>query len=738
MALDRNVLVSRECGDLRHTVEFAGSYSRAIMEPYQICARGRRPQVHGSPFFLSVMLRFIRISALALLGLAALLLPLTHEPLDAQAVSPLFYYYEGARIPLSLNPARIAVRFKPEVSESTRRAISAETGDIQSFDARVDEPALSLTLLPVSLGHDPLGAIGKFKQRSEVQSAGRVFQFEDGTQYAETEEFVARFKAGFSPAAIDMFNLANGVGLVREQDFSNHVLILRPLSGNPSNALDLANMYVQSGSVEFAEPNFALIQPLPRESPTVAAFNSPTTPNDPDFLNQWALKNSGQFSGSLAGADINAPAAWGVTTGSSQIKIAIIDEGVDSTNPDLTGKVLPGYSSIDGSSNTQPNANDYHGTSVAGIAAANTNNGQGIAGVCWACQILPVRVAYEDGNGNWVTTIAKLAAGIDWAWSNGADILSNSWTMSAPSGDVTNSIVNARFFGRPTPNGGEFGSTVVFAAGNENSGSVSFPASLNKYVIAVGASNWCDQRKTPTNTPCNHKDPGWGSNYGTALDLLAPGEAIYTTCNGINCASGKYTYFSGTSASTPVVAGIAGLLYSLNPNLQPQDVQNALQEGAKDLSPAGRDDQTGYGRVDAYGAVAALYDVGISVTDNNPLCHPGDQVQYTLTYSNSGMTAMGGAVAKVTLPTGLNYVSSSPVFNPLGGGVYQLSLGTLSRFANGTATFTAEVQSGTEGQRLTLTAQIGGSFPELNTRDNTASDTTAVASTSLFLPLITR
>jgi uncharacterized repeat protein (TIGR01451 family) len=265
---------------------------------------------------------------------------------------------------------------------------------------------------------------------------------------------------------------------------------------------------------------------------------------------------------------------------------------------------------------------------------------------------------------------------------------------------------------------------------------VPFPADLSNYVISVGASNWCDQRKTPLNDaangPCNFNDP-WGSNYGSSLDLLAPGEAIMTTCNGAGCTG----YFSGTSASAPLVAGVVGLLYSLNPNLTPEDVQNALQAGAKDLPPAGRDTQSGYGRVDAYGAIAALYDVGIELSDNNALPHVGDSVQYSVTYSNGGMTAMAGNVLQVTLPTGLNYVSSSPVFTSAGGGVYQLSAGTLARFASKTATLTARVLPGSEGQSLTTTAGIAGTFPELNTANNTASDTIVVPGRDLYLPFIT-
>lgn len=675
------------------------------------------------------MARVVRRHILAGLGIAALVLFLTGEPLSAQSSAPLFYYYEGGRVPLTLNPGQILVGFKPGVSDSTRMAVADSTGDIRSYDEGLDERPLSVSLLPMNPGRDPLVAIQRFKQHPEVQTAGRVFRFDDGGQFAETDEFVARFKTGITTDVIARFNSANRVQLVREQEFSDHVMILQPAPGNPQSALDLANAYFQSGLVDFAEPNFVIVQPALRETLPAPSTVTQVNPNDTGFSLQWPLKNTQQFQGSVEGADINATSAWGVTTGATQIKIAIIDEGVDSTNQDLQGKVLPGINVTvnPNNSDTSPNAGDKHGTAVASIAAANSNNALGITGVCWACKILPVKVAFEDSSGNWVTTTSRLAAGIDWAWSNGADVLSNSWTMSAASDDVKFAIVNARFGGR-----GGRGSALVFAAGNNNSSTISFPANLNKYVIAVGASNWCDRRKTPTNDDCNDHETNWGSNYGGVLDLVAPGQIVLASCNGANC----YEYFSGTSASTPLVAGAAALLYSLNPNLQPQDVQNALQLGAKDLPPSGKDAQSGYGRLDAYRAMAALYDVGITIVDNNSLVHPGDAVQYTLTYSNSGLTVMGGTVLQVALPPGLTYLNSNPAFTPLGGGVYQLNAGSLPRFVSRTATLTAQVQPGTEGQALTAVAQIAGAFPELDTSDNTASDTVGVAKTNIFLPFI--
>lgn len=669
-----------------------------------------------------------------------------HEPLAAQNTSPYYYYYQGTRIPLDLNSALVAVRFDPTLAPDVRRNTATASGDVNNFDARLELPLGNVTLLPIRAGVAANAAQARLKSQPGIISAAPVYQVADGTQLIETEEFIARFRPELPAAAIGVFNLANGVTFVRAQPDSDRVMILKPTAGNPRSARELANAYVESGWVEFAEPNFIVRAAQVHSNALVGPQAADLATSDTNFNLQWALKNTRQFFGSVQGDDIKAPQAWGVTQGASSLKIAIIDEGVDASHPDLAGKVQSGINETvqPPNTNTQPSANDHHGTATAGIAAANSNNARGIAGVCWYCQILPVKVAVEDSQGHWITQTSMLAAGIDWAWQNGADVLSNSWTMSAPSDDVRSSIFSARFGGR----GGK-GSTIVFAAGNDNANTVNsslcqnpngspvvFPACLNNYVIAVGASNWCDQRKTNTNDGCNNNDASWGSNFGNALDLVAPGEAIFTTCNGNDCTNGAYTYFAGTSASTPLVAGAAALLYSLNPNLTPDKVQSVLQTGAKDLGIGGKDNDTGYGRLDANRAILALYNLGISASDNKTFVHANDNITYTLAYSNTGITAMGSTVISVTLPTNTNYLGSTPAFTAQGGGVYQLALGTLGSNATGAATFRVQPQAGSEGQTLTFKTQISGAFPELVMTDNLSSDVSFVVAQDLFLPMV--
>jgi subtilisin family serine protease len=310
---------------------------------------------------------------------------------------------------------------------------------------------------------------------------------------------------------------------------------------------------------------------------------------------QWSLKNTQQLWG-VSGADIKAVDAWAISQGSSNTVIAIIDEGVDLSHPDLASKLVPGYDATGYGSNGGPSGNDAHGTNCAGIAAAITNNSQGVAGIARLAKIMPVRIAKDDGSGGWLTSDSWIADGINWAVNHGADVLSNSWGGGTPATVLTNAIKNAKTNGR---NGK--GSVVVFAAGNAN-GPVSYPATLSE-VIAVGALSPCDERKAPTS--CDG-EWWWGSNYGNELDITAPGVHMYSTDiqGSAGYSTDDYFYdFNGTSSACPVVAGVAGLLLGKCPNMKATAVERILKRTADDLGTSGWDQYFGYGRVNAHKAL---------------------------------------------------------------------------------------------------------------------------------------
>jgi len=291
-------------------------------------------------------------------------------------------------------------------------------------------------------------------------------------------------------------------------------------------------------------------------------------PNDPSYANQWFHPKIGDDK------------AWDITFGSSEIIIAILDTGVDSTHPDLAANIVPGRNIFDGNSNT---SDVYgHGTAVAGNAAMVGNNSVGGAGVCPGCKIMPIRISGPDG---WANSI-NAYLGLEYAADNGARVANISYEFG------TSSIVQL---------GAEYliskGGVVTVSAGN--SGQLVNTASSDK-LLTVGSVNSSDIKSS------------W-SNYGPVLAVMAPGEGMYLTNNG-----GGYGSWAGTSFSAPTVAGVIGLMFSINPNLTPQEAMDIVKNTAIDLGTTGYDNTYGWGRVNAEAAVLA----SIGAPTNTPTATP--------------------------------------------------------------------------------------------------------------------
>jgi subtilisin family serine protease len=347
--------------------------------------------------------------------------------------------------------------------------------------------------------------------------------------------------------------------------------------------------------VLFAEPVF-LFQPLM------------DAPDDPLFGDSWHLDNTGQH-GFGIDADLDALEAWSLVTGSPDVVVAIIDEGVDMDHEDLAPSIVAGIDVTDRSASPpggvagNASSSDPHGTACAGIVGALGGNGKGSVGVAYGCSLMSVRIA-RGASGTW-TTNEWAASGIELAWRGGADILSNSWGGGTPSSVIDAAVVNAVTRGRSG-----LGCVVLFATGNNN-GAVHYPANL-PWTLGIGATSPCDERKSPTS--CDGES-WWGSNWGPGLDLVAPGVLIRTTdiMGSGGYGRGNYlTGMNGTSAATPAVAGVAALVLSANPLLRWNEVREVVRSTADDLvgTPGedipGFDPFMGYGRVNAYRAVLAV------------------------------------------------------------------------------------------------------------------------------------
>lgn len=286
--------------------------------------------------------------------------------------------------------------------------------------------------------------------------------------------------------------------------------------------------------------------------------------NDPNYTGggQWSL------------AKIEAPAAWDTTVGASSVIVAVIDSGVSASHPDLSGKVLPGYDFFNGDADATDD--NGHGTAVAGITAAATNNAIGMAGVSWNSMILPVKALGADGSGSY----SAMANGITWATDKGARIINLSLGGTSSSRALQDAVNYA--WRRNV--------ILVAAAGNNGNSTLFYPAACNN-VVAVSATDSADMR------------PTW-SNFGSYVDVSAPGVGILTLSG-----ASSYANWNGTSFSSPVASGVVALMTAANPSLSNVGVVDALLKNSDDIGSAGYDVYYGNGRVNARRAVAAVANV---------------------------------------------------------------------------------------------------------------------------------
>ncbi|MEW5748706.1 MAG: S8 family serine peptidase [Candidatus Thermoplasmatota archaeon] len=331
-------------------------------------------------------------------------------------------------------------------------------------------------------------------------------------------------------------------------------------------------------------------------------------PDDPWTSYQWALD------------EVEAYDAWDIDLGSHDVIVAVLDTGIDWNHADISpniwsnGDGYHGYNFIDDNwfpmddnvngydenGDWVANMYTYHGTHVAGVVGAATDNGIGMAGLAQV-RLMAVKVMNDSGEG----TDSTVASGIRWATDNGAHVIVMSLGVEGISLPLQNAVNYAA----------SRGVVLVAAAGNDGTSVLSYPAAFLN-VIAVGAIDDTERRAS-------------FSNFGTELDVVAPGVNIYSTQGG-----GSYQYLSGTSAAAPHVAAVAALMLTVNPALTPEDVGQIINETANDLSIPGWDTGTGWGVVSAFGAIEAVADPTVTITDFPEYVEPNGT--YSITWLVSG------------------------------------------------------------------------------------------------------
>ncbi len=387
-------------------------------------------------------------------------------------------------------------------------------------------------------------------------------------------------------------------------------------------------------NVEYAEPNYIA--------------RAAAVPNDPLYSSQWGLDK------------IGAASAWDVITGTPGVVIAVLDTGIDTTHPDLVDQlwVNPGETpgnGIDDDNNgyvddvngwnfiAQTNEvmdDDGHGTRVAGVAATTANNGQGIAGMCWNCRVMSVKVMQPGGFANY----SDVALGVAYAAAKGAKVINISLGGYADSPTLRNAIASASST-----------AMIVAAAGDDNVSTPFYPAAYPN-VLSVGGTDNSDTRAS-------------FSNYGSWINIAAPAVAITTTLTG-----GTYGPASGTSLAAPLVSGLAGLIWSQHPDWSPALVRLQVLNTADAVT----DTQLGAGRVNAANAVTQvphpLFAIDSTAVDGDPLGRPtpGSASALAITLRNNWLDANNATGILTTTDPYVTIVTGTAAYGSIAAG----SIGT--------------------------------------------------------------
>ena len=389
------------------------------------------------------------------------------------------------------------------------------------------------------------------------------------------------------------------------------ILVFRIPEGEDENSLYRSLM--ATGDYEFVHPDWICF-PI-------------ATPNDPNFGLQWHHQN------------MQSEAAWDINTGNSSYIAAVCDTGVDKDHPDLQAHLVSGYNAVDRIPESQGgDVNDIngHGTNCAGCVAAIGNNGIGVAGMNWTLSLMPIRVTNSSSGG---ANMSDLTHGALWSAQNGAQSMSVSYTgVQTPSVGTTGTQIKA------------LGALLCWAADNYGQNHSSFDW---EDVIVVGATDPSDEKTS------------W-SSYGTAVDVFAPGEAIWTTANG-----GGYNDVSGTSFSTPLTNGACALIWTAAPGLSPDDVEQKLFDGCEDMPTQ---NWGSHGRVNVFESLKLLT-LTLSFPDGIPSGKrpPGLSETITVGIIPGGENYVPGTgFMYYRYDSGSSY-TAVPV-TPLGGDLYEVAL----------------------------------------------------------------
>lgn len=549
-------------------------------------------QLKGKRFFWSVALTLSTLLGVGLLS-------------DQAFAQEAFYFYKGKKVPLKVDHSKNYVLLSAKTQQSSlEHSAKASKTVLRKFEnvksmtdlnlAAVEEPQTSLKWAIIDNIRPGAELLSQNSMASNVIYKAPFFITPDGKQVGMSHLLYVKLRRQEDKIILEKLARKHKVKIVGNNKFMPLWFTLSCTKESTGNALDIANTFYVTGEGSFtaSEPDFLTDYQI-------------NCSNDIHFSKQWGIKNTGQNNGT-SGIDIQACQAWSITTGKSEIVVAVIDQGIELNHPDIPNLSSKSYDTETGTSPSQVRGN--HGTPCAGIIGASRNNqGIGVSGIAPNTTLMSISSNLSLAP----NASQRLANGVSWAWQNGADIISNSWGHSQLASMLLDDAINDAL----TQGRNRKGCIVVFAAGNAN-GPIIYPGNSNSKILTVGAMSPCGGRKSPST--CDGES-WWGSCYGDQLDVVAPGVLIPTTDRQGTAGydSGDYAMtFNGTSSACPHVAGVAALILSANTDLTREEVHEIIESTSQKVGPYQYQSSSirphgtwhkemGYGLIDAYACVRA-------------------------------------------------------------------------------------------------------------------------------------
>ncbi|WP_158546215.1 GEVED domain-containing protein [Adhaeribacter pallidiroseus] len=503
------------------------------------------------------------------------------------------YYRNGKKVRLTPQTDEVYVTYSSKVNLATGKMQAAKLqNQVTKVEPRDVFAPLNAVRYRLNSRNKALSISGQaitnqFTSNPEVITAYPAFKIGKDKVYLGNK-ITYVLKKDSNKEKVNAFLKNNKSAVVEKIDLGDRIMYVVAIEKGGS-VFKIANGLYENGLVEYAEPDFSF------------SGRSHYLPNDPFFTSQWFLHQESD-------ADIDAPEAWDITTGSSSVVVAVMDgHGYDLAHPDLEGKIVNPYDAYN-DSNTPFPQNEFanHGTPCAGIIAAATHNRKGGASVGNNIKVMPVSMGHDvrdgsNGDGDWSTnsiSIARAAAKI--IATPGVVAVSNSYNFN--SSDFA-AAVEVSFNAMCYNSRGGLGAVILASTGNNGQPNAKFYPAAYDVVVGVGSSNNYDTR-TPS------------SNYGGYTDIVAPGTNILTLDRSgpPGKSSDDYMLFDGTSAACPVAAAVVGLTASLRPEYGVMQHTIALLKSAEKVGgytyypaaghPYGTwNNEMGHGRVNVHRAL---------------------------------------------------------------------------------------------------------------------------------------